>query len=158
MKSCSFRHSVRLSKLPQKLPFNRHVEQFAFSYASIGWVITLTMAEDIANAPEDASLKVASSPANAPKQPPPESPKSIKTRGLVILSFWAVVILLGVPVWLWTTSIYRASLPLQDMLDWADGKVLVLYSRGESVAEHVTGLQTYIPSSNHHRSTISART
>lgn len=80
------------------------------------------MAQDIASESEDTNFKVTSSPANVQKQPPPESPKSIKTRGLVILSFWAVVVLLGLPVWLWTTSIYRANLPLQEMLDWADGK------------------------------------
>lgn len=80
------------------------------------------MAQDIASESEDTNFKVTSSPANVQKQPPPESPKSIKTRGLVILSFWAVVVLLGLPVWLWTTSIYRANLPLQKMLDWADGK------------------------------------
>ena len=84
------------------------------------------MAEGIATVPDDANFKLASSPATARKQPPPESPKSIKTRELVILSFWAVVILLGLPVWLWTTSIHRASLPLQNMLDWGDGKVFVL--------------------------------
>lgn len=81
------------------------------------------MAQGIGTEPDDANFKVVPSLVNAQKQPPPESPKSIKTRGLVILSFWAVVILLGLPVWLWTTSIYRASLPLQEMLDWADGKV-----------------------------------
>ena len=84
------------------------------------------MAQSIGTGSDDGNVKVASSPATAQKQPPPESFKSIKTRGLVILSFWAVVILLGIPVWLWTTSIYRARLPLQDMVDWADGKVLVL--------------------------------
>ena len=57
------------------------------------------------------------------KQPPPESVESIITRGLVIGSFWAVVIFLGLPIWWWTTSIHRARLPLQEMLEWADGKV-----------------------------------
>ena len=84
------------------------------------------MAESMATKPDDANFKLASGPATARKQPPPESRKSIKTRELVILSFWAVIILLGLPVWLWTTSIHRASLPLQNMLDWGDGKVLVL--------------------------------
>lgn len=93
------------------------------------------MAQDIASESEDTNFKVTSSPANVQKQPPPESPKSIKTRGLVILSFWAVVVLLGLPVWLWTTSIYRANLPLQKMLDWADGKVLVLLLSCASVTE-----------------------
>ncbi|KAM0802702.1 putative GPI transamidase component PIG-S [Usnea florida] len=80
------------------------------------------MMQAIDSRPEDEAFKLVSSPASAQKQPPPESPQSIKTRGLVILSFWVLVIVPGLPVWLWTTSIYRASLPLQDMLDWADGK------------------------------------
>ena len=57
------------------------------------------------------------------KEPPPESPDSIRVRALVIAAFWVVVIFLGLPLWLWTTSIHREHLPLQDMLDWADGKV-----------------------------------
>lgn len=57
------------------------------------------------------------------KRPPPESSESIRTRGLVILSFWAIVVLLGFPIWWWTTSIYRAQLPLHEMLEWADGRV-----------------------------------
>ncbi|KAI4143309.1 MAG: hypothetical protein L6R39_004619 [Caloplaca ligustica] len=56
------------------------------------------------------------------KQPPPESKESIRLRQLVILSFWAIVIFLGVPIWLWTTSTHRARLPLQEMLDWAEGR------------------------------------
>lgn len=57
------------------------------------------------------------------KKPPPEKPESTRLRGLVIVSFWAVVIFLGIPVWLWTTSVHRARLPLDEMLAWADGKV-----------------------------------
>ena len=57
------------------------------------------------------------------KQPPPESTDSIRIRSYVIVSFWAVVIFLGLPTWWWTTSIHRARLPLQNMLEWADGKV-----------------------------------
>lgn len=64
--------------------------------------------------PRRASLK---------KQPPPESSRSIRSRALVIFSFWAVAIFLGLPTWWWTTSIHRARLPLEVMLDWADGKV-----------------------------------
>ena len=55
--------------------------------------------------------------------PPPERSENIRVRSLVIASFWAIVVLFGVPVWLWTTSIHRARLPLEDMLAWADGKV-----------------------------------
>ena len=64
--------------------------------------------------PQRASLK---------KQPPPESSHSIRSRAFVIFSFWAVVVFLGLPTWWWTTSIHRARLPLEVMLDWADGKV-----------------------------------
>ena len=63
------------------------------------------------------------------KQPPPESSKSLRVRGLVIGSFWAIVIFFGLPIWWWTTSIYRARLPLQEMLEWADGKVCVIELR-----------------------------
>lgn len=58
-----------------------------------------------------------------PKQPPPENPADIHRRSLVILSFWAIVIFLGLPIWWKTTSIYRANLPLSEMMSWADGKV-----------------------------------
>ncbi|KAJ5175018.1 uncharacterized protein N7482_000895 [Penicillium canariense] len=54
--------------------------------------------------------------------PPPETPEAIQTRFRVIAAFWAVIIFLGFPIWWKTTSIYRAHLPIQDMVDWADGK------------------------------------
>lgn len=59
-----------------------------------------------------------------PKQPPPEKPAEIQRRSLIILSFWLIVIFLGLPIWWKTTSIYRANLPLSEMMDWADGKVI----------------------------------
>jgi phosphatidylinositol glycan class S len=71
----------------------------------------------------DASEPRPRSDAVRTKQPPPPSPESTRTRQLVVLSFWAVVILLGLPIWWKTTTIYRANLPLQSMTDWADGKV-----------------------------------
>ena len=129
--------------------------QFRHYYS--GWW-TLIMEQDVDSGPTEANSTVLSTQANAHRQPPPESPQSIKTRGFVILSFWAVVVLLGIPIWLWTTSIHRASLPLQNMLDWADGKVLIPSVWCTLVTEHFTGLQTYISSSNRHRSTVSART
>lgn len=61
--------------------------------------------------------------AKAQRQPPPESAESILTRRFILLSFWAVAIFLGLPVWWKTTTVYRAPLPLHDMLEWADGKV-----------------------------------
>jgi len=59
----------------------------------------------------------------AVKQPPPEPVQDIHVRSLVIFAFWAIVVFLGLPVWWWTTSIHRSRLPLQEMLEWADGKV-----------------------------------
>ncbi|KAL8843521.1 MAG: hypothetical protein Q9170_000025 [Blastenia crenularia] len=65
---------------------------------------------------------IAKAATTASKQPPPESGESIRVRQLVILSFWAVILFLGLPTWLWTTSIYRARLPLHEMMDWAEGR------------------------------------
>ncbi|KAL9043469.1 MAG: hypothetical protein Q9214_003347 [Letrouitia sp. 1 TL-2023] len=56
------------------------------------------------------------------KQPPQELAESIYIRRLVIFSFWVVAVVFGLPTWWWTTSIHRARLPLQEMMDWADGK------------------------------------
>ncbi|KAF2136496.1 uncharacterized protein K452DRAFT_279867 [Aplosporella prunicola CBS 121167] len=78
-------------------------------------------ADDQPDLPPSQS-KVAHAAAYAPR-PPPEKPESVAIRRLVILSFWAIVIFLGLPLWWKTTTVYRADLPLQDMLDWADGKV-----------------------------------
>ncbi|PWY91245.1 hypothetical protein BO70DRAFT_368381 [Aspergillus heteromorphus CBS 117.55] len=60
--------------------------------------------------------------APTPRLPPPEKPEAVRTRLKVIAAFWAVIIFLGFPIWWKTTSIYRASLPISDMIDWADGK------------------------------------
>lgn len=57
------------------------------------------------------------------KEPPPEKPSDSRRRSLVILSFWLIVLCLGLPIWWRTTTIPRASLPLDDMMDWAVGKV-----------------------------------
>lgn len=57
------------------------------------------------------------------KAPPPESPENVRQRTKVILSFWAVALLIGVPLWWTTTSIYRAPLPLAEMQNWSEGKV-----------------------------------
>ncbi|KAI0440786.1 phosphatidylinositol-glycan biosynthesis class S protein [Xylaria telfairii] len=56
------------------------------------------------------------------KPPPPEQESHIFRRSLIVASFWLVVLCLGIPIWLKTTSIYRASLPLSQMMDWADGR------------------------------------
>ncbi|KAL5119503.1 GPI transamidase component [Pleosporales sp. CAS-2024a] len=61
--------------------------------------------------------------APSPKTPPPEPSHDIWLRRLAILSFWVVAVFFGLPIWLRTTAIYRAELPLQDMTDWAEGRV-----------------------------------
>ena len=79
---------------------------------------------------EDGELvKGEDAPANAvsvtkaKKEPPPEKPQEIRMRSFVLLSFWAIIIFLGLPIWWRTTTIYRANLPLDQMMDWADGRV-----------------------------------
>ncbi len=69
---------------------------------------------------QDAAAAAVSPPK---KKPPPERPEHTRRRLLIILSFWAIVVFLGLPIWRWTTSIYRAKLPLQQMMDWAEGRV-----------------------------------
>jgi GPI-anchor transamidase subunit S len=59
----------------------------------------------------------------AHKKAPPETAESISLRSKIVISFWAVILLLGLPTWLKTTQIYRASLPLQDMLALSEGEV-----------------------------------
>jgi phosphatidylinositol glycan class S len=91
--------------------------------------VTSMMAEPDASLASDGDAKTSPfsekplDAVRAQKQPPPESAESIWLRRLAILSFWAVVVCLGLPVWLRTTAIYRADLPLQEMTDWAEGKV-----------------------------------
>ncbi|KAI1819141.1 phosphatidylinositol-glycan biosynthesis class S protein [Xylaria intraflava] len=70
------------------------------------------------------TAKTRPAPAPAPKRkpPPPEDSSHIFRRSLIIASFWLVVLCLGVPIWWQTTSIYRANLPLNQMMNWADGK------------------------------------
>ncbi|ESZ94817.1 putative GPI transamidase component PIG-S like protein [Sclerotinia borealis F-4128] len=68
-------------------------------------------------APDNAVTAVKKS-----KEPPTEKPESIRMRAQVILSFWAIVLLFGLPIWWKTTTIYRAPLPLDQMTDWAEGR------------------------------------
>ncbi|KAH6957943.1 phosphatidylinositol-glycan biosynthesis class S protein [Ilyonectria sp. MPI-CAGE-AT-0026] len=56
------------------------------------------------------------------KLPPPEKESDITRRSYIVLSFWLVVVFLGLPIWWKTTTIYRANLPLDGMLEWAEGK------------------------------------
>ena len=44
-------------------------------------------------------------------------------RRLILFAFWTVVVAIGVPHWIYTTSIHRSSLPLEVMDRWAEGNV-----------------------------------
>lgn len=59
----------------------------------------------------------------AAKSVPAETDDERWTRRLILLSFWTVIILLGLPFWIWTTTVYRAELPSQLMNEWSDGRV-----------------------------------
>ncbi|RMZ89083.1 hypothetical protein DV736_g3676, partial [Chaetothyriales sp. CBS 134916] len=48
--------------------------------------------------------------------PPPEKAEAIKLRTLVVAAFWTLIVFVGLPVWHYTTSVFRASLPLESML------------------------------------------
>lgn len=61
------------------------------------------------------------------REPPPEDASSIKNRRLVVLSFWLLALLVGLPTWWKTTTVYRANLPVQQMSEWAERKVSVLH-------------------------------
>ena len=93
-------------------------------------------AEDVQPEKGRRSPKNAIAALKAPKSPPPESSKSIRIRRQVLASFWIVVILFGIPLWWWTTTVYKASLPVQDMLNWAGGRVG--YGRLVRVLELIT--------------------
>lgn len=75
--------------------------------------------------PQTVSDHTMSTATPTARLPPPEKPEAIRTRFKVIAAFWAVIIFLGFPIWWKTTSIYRASLPVPNMIDWADGKVIL---------------------------------
>ncbi|EED16278.1 GPI transamidase component PIG-S, putative [Talaromyces stipitatus ATCC 10500] len=81
---------------------------------------------------------------------PPEKPEAIRTRTKVILAFWVVIIFFGIPMWWKTTSVYRASLPLDEMMSWAEGKAckpefpleIILRTPSVSLAEAQSLLRT----------------
>jgi phosphatidylinositol glycan class S len=96
--------------------------------------MTLLLSTSLANAAMSAAPETSEGAAAAPeniveasnvhKQPPPETKESIWMRRWILLSFWAVAVFLGLPIWWKTTTVYRAPLPLDQMLEWGDGKVL----------------------------------
>ncbi|KAI0810041.1 phosphatidylinositol-glycan biosynthesis class S protein [Xylaria sp. FL0064] len=83
----------------------------------------MTKTETVAKTePEAPSASASSTTTTKLKPPPPEPHSHILRRSLIIASFWLVVLCLGIPIWWKTTTIYRANLPLSQMMDWADGK------------------------------------
>lgn len=78
----------------------------------------------ISSTPSDfTTTTITMSSKTSQRVPPPEKPEAIQTRFKVIAAFWAVIIFLGFPIWWKTTSVYRARLPFQEMVEWADDKV-----------------------------------
>jgi phosphatidylinositol glycan class S len=115
-----------------------------------------------ANVDDKDTKKSEDVPANAvsatpkKKEPPPESPESIRQRIYVVLSFWAIILIIGLPIWWKTTAIYRARLPLDQMMDWADGRVHLL-SSAWSFKLTAPGLPTSISPPNIDRSRLFTR-
>lgn len=81
--------------------------------------------EAVAPAPAPPTTETTPKKSAGLKPPPPEKPADVRRRSYIVLSFWVIVILLGIPFWWATTSIYRADLPYDDMLQWANGKVRI---------------------------------
>jgi hypothetical protein len=90
------------------------------------------------------------------REAPPERPENVSLRRHVIFSFWVIVLFLGLPIWWWTTAIYRARLPLSQMTDWADGRVSLA---NVIVCQSLTnsGLSTGLSTSNIYRCGLAAR-
>lgn len=96
---------------------------------------------------------IASKASITTRKPPPETSNQIHVRTLVIIAFWAIVILLGLPIWWWTTSIHRSRLPLLEMLEWADGKVNpsceTIINFHSTNLYFVLGLQTHLSTADY---------
>jgi hypothetical protein len=73
---------------------------------------------------KDITSNASDSPVNATA--PPEKASAVWTRRIIIFAFWAVVATLGLPHWIWTTSIHREELPVEMMAKWAEGNVSAL--------------------------------
>lgn len=86
------------------------------------------VSQQVGSAIKDVPAEGVVHAALAKKQPPPESPQGVKTRRWIIFSFWAIVGLLGLPIWFATTTVPRAALPLESMDTWASGQVCLALS------------------------------
>lgn len=108
---------------------------------------------------KDAPTESDNAPANAvsiasKKEAPPETAESIRLRIWVIVSFWATIIFIGLPIWWKTTTIHRESLPLDQMMDWADGRVRTASGFFASTSLIFIGLPTSLPIENINRGGI----
>lgn len=80
----------------------------------------------ISSASESPSVPNAEASSPQQQPPPADNASTIWTRRTIIFAFWAVVAALGLPHWIWTTSIHREELPVERMGRWAEGGVSVL--------------------------------
>ena len=73
--------------------------------------------------PKATTSSNAASIVKAKTKPPPEAPYARARRRYVLLSFWMLILFIGIPFWWKTTNVYRAPLPYETMDSWAEGKV-----------------------------------
>ncbi|KAF2148788.1 beta-lactamase/transpeptidase-like protein [Myriangium duriaei CBS 260.36] len=85
-------------------------------------------AADTADGSNPASTTESEGPhvVSGTKQPPPETSYSIASRRYILLALWSTIVLLGLPIWIWTTTVHRATLPLDSMNEWAGGQACQL--------------------------------
>ena len=90
-----------------------------------GLVSSKTPATMAADCSSTSNTSAGASPEGSATQrlPAPEKPEAVKTRAKVIAAFWFIIIFLGFPMWWKTTSVYRVRLPVEQMAEWAGGKV-----------------------------------
>ena len=90
------------------------------------------------NAPTEAPASSVAEGEKSYTPPPAELPSDTRRRTYIVWSYWLIVVFLGLPIWWQTTAIHRAHLPLDGMMQWADGKVhrtLVIELTCESAAD-----------------------
>ncbi|GAM89358.1 hypothetical protein ANO11243_073950 [Dothideomycetidae sp. 11243] len=85
---------------------------------------TYDSADNNATATTDSNTAVVAP--SAKKQPPPEPSDSVASRRYILFALWSTVVFLGLPVWIWTTTVHRATLPIDSMKTWAEGQACQL--------------------------------
>lgn len=110
--------------------------------------------DNLKSPPIDVKEQDVAKSSSTRKEPPPEKPSDIRRRTFVVISFWVIIVFLGLPIWWKTTAIYRAHLPLSSMMDWADGRVRSPVSRlwwKASTNSAAPGLPTSLPAADIHQ-------